>query len=74
MSVISLSDCSVSTVNLSDDLEYDISLTNHFLDYVCVADNCFVTYYDWSDTPELFSKLNISEDNNPVVVFYHVKE
>lgn len=73
MSIISLRDHSVSTINISEDLEYDKSLTDLFLDYVCIEDNNFITYYDWSDDPELFSKLNLPEDSNPIIVFYHIK-
>lgn len=73
MSVVSLKERISQTVNISEGLEYDNSLTDHFLDFMCVENNSFVTYYDWSDAPELFSKLNVSDDNNPIIVFYHIK-
>ena len=63
----------IRTVNISTDLEYDNSLTPHFLDFNCIENNSFVTYYEWSDAPELFSKLKLSADHNPIIVFYHIK-
>lgn len=73
MSIIYPETNSIQTINISEGLEYDNSLTEHFLDFNCIENNSFVTYYEWSDTPELFSKLQLPDDYNPIIVFYHIK-
>lgn len=73
MSIIHPEKNTVKTINISKDLKYDNSLAEHFLDFNCIENNCFVTYYDWSDVPELFSELKLPDDHNPIIVFYHIK-
>lgn len=62
------------TVNTKRDFVYDNTLIKPFFDFICVDGPCLVTYYAWNDHPELYEKLNLSEESNPVITLYYTKE